>query len=115
MTLPWTVVTPWGAVRAELVLAGASAVLAVVVMLVLVLRRRRRRGADANAAGTAARTGGRDAAPLAAAPSSVDRLRRGLGKTRDGLLARLAPVLGRNRLDPAAMDDIETALLAADV
>ncbi len=111
MTQPWTIVTPWGPVRAELVIAAAVALALVIVLLALVLRRRgRRRTAEPASGATAARR-----TPAAAEPSSFERLRRGLGKTREGLLGRLSPALGRGRLDAGAIEEIETALLAADV
>ena len=43
------------------------------------------------------------------------RLRRGLNRTRSGLLASLSEIGGGQQLDPAMMEDIETALLMADV
>jgi fused signal recognition particle receptor len=109
MTQPWTIVTPWGPVRVELAIAAAVAALAIGALLMLALRRRRR-GARPR---TAAVVG--DRRTPAAEPSSFDRLRRGLGKTRAGLLGRLSPLLGRGRLDAEALEEIETALLAADV
>jgi fused signal recognition particle receptor len=48
-------------------------------------------------------------------PSGTDRLRAGLSKTRGGLLQRLAPLLRRRRLDETGLENLEVALLAADV
>jgi fused signal recognition particle receptor len=47
--------------------------------------------------------------------SSYARLHRGLAKTRQGVMGRLAPILARMRVDDDAMAQIETALLTADV
>ncbi|MBC7092753.1 signal recognition particle-docking protein FtsY [Candidatus Bipolaricaulota bacterium] len=46
----------------------------------------------------------------------LDRLRRGLARTRDGLLGPLeAAVRGKGRLDREALDRLEEILIAADV
>jgi fused signal recognition particle receptor len=92
--------------RPEVVLTIVAG--AVVLTLLAVLARSR----------AARRRESRAALAAVAAPapvSSAERLRAGLDKTRAGLLQRLAPLLGRAALDPSALEEIETALLAADV
>lgn len=42
-------------------------------------------------------------------------LHEGLAKTRSGMLQRILPLLGRPRLDAEALEQLEAALLAADV
>jgi len=42
-------------------------------------------------------------------------MRRGLGKTRRGFLARIRPLLAGTHLGPDALNDLEAALLGADV
>jgi len=42
-------------------------------------------------------------------------LRAGLAKTRSGILQRLLPLLGRERLDAEVVEALETVLLSADV
>jgi len=44
-----------------------------------------------------------------------DRFRRGLTRTRDALVGAVGAALGRRALDPATVDTLEEALLAADV
>src|SRR5262245_66623077 len=44
-----------------------------------------------------------------------DRFRRGLTRTRDALTSVVGAALGRRRLDPATVEALEHALLAADV
>jgi fused signal recognition particle receptor len=96
--------TLFDAIPAETRLAITAAVAVVVIVLLLVLAWRRRRR--------------RDDAPVkdgtSAARPAAD-LGRGLAKTRAGLLQRLLPLLGRERLDPAAVEALEAALLGADV
>ncbi len=89
-------------------IAGGLAVLALILGVLAIARRRQRRRA-------------RSVAParvhVAAAPpeSSFERLRRGLAKTRDGVFAGVADVLGGRALDPSAVEELETALIRADV
>ncbi|HRD41199.1 MAG TPA: signal recognition particle-docking protein FtsY [Prochlorococcaceae cyanobacterium AMR_MDS_5431] len=45
----------------------------------------------------------------------LTRLRRGLQKTRQGLVSQLLDILGDDPLTPDAVDDLETLLLKADV
>lgn len=45
----------------------------------------------------------------------LSRLRRGLEKTRRGLVTQLLETLGDDPLTPEALDDLETSLLRADV
>nr|AUG32399.1 signal recognition particle-docking protein FtsY [Paulinella longichromatophora] len=45
----------------------------------------------------------------------LTRLRRGLQKTRQGLVTQLLDILGDDPLTPEAVDDLETLLLRADV
>ena len=44
-----------------------------------------------------------------------DRFRRGLSRTRDALTGVVGAALGRRTLDPATVEQLELALLAADV
>jgi fused signal recognition particle receptor len=46
---------------------------------------------------------------------SASGLRQGLAKTRAGTFQRLLPLLGRQRVDAEALEQLETALLGADV
>src|SRR5206468_834961 len=99
---------------AALISAGGGLI---VLSLAVVLWRRRvaaRRGGPACPAGRSTERSGRPAS-VGASPASSGRLRAGLTKTRNGLLGRLAPLLGRGRLDAAALEEVEAALLAADV
>ncbi len=57
---------------------------------------------------------GAPAAPVSR-PSDADALYRGLTKTRTGLLARLDAILGRGGLDPSVVEELETALVSADI
>jgi fused signal recognition particle receptor len=50
-----------------------------------------------------------------AAPSWSARLKAGLGLSRDKLSGALAGVFSRRKLDDAALEDLETALLTGDV
>lgn len=93
--------SPEGAVVGAMVALGLVAALAVVVVRRVRLRGRR-------AAPTA-----RERGPGASAPSPG--LETGLARTRSGVLQRLLPLLGRERLDAAAVEAIEAALLGADV
>ncbi len=83
----------------------AGVVLIVVLAIALVLLAWRRRAARDTAATTTA----------AVAEEARPDLRSGLARTRAGLLQRLLPILGRERLDPAAVEEVETVLLGADV
>ena len=112
MTQPWTIATPWGPVRLEIAIAAAALLLLIAFVAWWWRRNRRRRTA---APGAATTVGARAAVSAPAGLSSFDRIRLGLGKTRAGLLDRLAPVLGRRHPDRSALDDIEAALLGADV
>jgi fused signal recognition particle receptor len=96
------------------VLIGAAAGLAVllaVLLVVVAIRLRRRRVPQRQRASP----GGALAEAPAEPASARERLEHGLGKTRRGLLARLSPLLGRRDLDEAALEELETALLSADV
>jgi len=44
-----------------------------------------------------------------------DRFRRGLTRTRDALTQTVGAALGKRVLDPATVEQLEHALLAADV
>ena len=86
-------------VRLEVLLAvavGLALLFAVGLVVLFVKRRRRARG-------------------HVRPESREEALARGLGKTRQGLLGRLAPLLGRREVDAAALEELETALLVADV
>ena len=48
-------------------------------------------------------------------PAMFERLRQGIARTRDTLSRKLKKVLGRNRLDAASRDELESILLGADV
>jgi fused signal recognition particle receptor len=102
---------PWTTIGSDVAAPAAIGVL-VVIAFVLGVLRRRRRTRQRQTAGTA---------PLAPAPqpaeapaSPAERLRRGLARTRSGL-TRLAPLLSRTQLDARDLEDLEAALLAADV
>jgi len=45
----------------------------------------------------------------------LDRLRSGLAKTRDAVVARIATVVGGGKLDEEALEEIEAILIQADV
>src|SRR5262245_46716836 len=86
--------------------AAVAAVLLVATGVVLLLRRRRRRSDRESAAGGAGdRSDHGDTVGLDA----------GLAKSRAGLRQRLLPLLGLSRLDSNARDELEAALLGADV
>ncbi len=90
------------------VMAGVGALILALLAVLLVMRRRRVR---------------RDRSPVSGAESlspasgrgELSGLHGGLAKTRSGMLRRLLPLLGRERLDAEAVEALETALLAADV
>ncbi len=87
------------------VLGALGAVgLAIVIIILLVVVRRRRRASPISSKV--------NARPPQSTPGD---LRRGLAKTRSGLLQRLLPILGRGHLDPEAVEGLEGVLLAADV
>lgn len=82
----------------------AVAVLVVVVVAIAIIVRRRQRPAGAP-----------PPSPRAVAATATPGLREGLAKTRSGMLPRLLPLLGRQRLDADTVEQLEAALLAADV
>jgi len=88
------------------VIGGVVVALVLLLGTVIVLARRRR-------------VAGSPGAEVAPTPASARReptgLRGGLAKTRSGILGRLLPLLGRDRLDVEAVETLEAALLAADV
>ena len=102
----------WQALSAHV---GLSPVVAAAVVITLVVgiaalllwwRVRRRRAAAVGAP--------------AVAPSGTDReargpLSHGLLRTRSGVLQRILPLLGRERLDASSVAELEAALLGADV
>jgi fused signal recognition particle receptor len=96
-------------------LAAAALALIVVVGVLVLVRRRRRRAASAAPDLRATATATRVAAETQPAESSYERLRCGLAKTRDGIFAGLGSVLGGRALDSAAVEELETALIRADV
>src|SRR4051794_32056790 len=110
MMQPWTIATPWGAVRLEIA-AAAAVLFPLAAFLVWWWRRSRRRRAAARAGAQSIRR----ATPEAPRLSSLERVQRGLDKTRAGLVVQLAPVLGQRHVDQTGLDDIEAALLGADV
>ena len=94
---------------------AATTVVGTALLLILALAgvswwRRRARGVPAESKSA----DGSASAPIAggAVPSGLSR---GLAKTRSGMLRRLLPLLGRERLDAEAIETLEAALLAADV
>jgi len=91
--------------------AGACTAVLVLAVGWLFLRRWWRRQASLRI-----RTGVSAVAPApTAAESPYERLHRGLAKTRQGVMERLAPILARVRVDDDALAQIERALLTADV
>lgn len=93
-----------------LLLAAVTVLVALLVTIVALCVRRRRRTRPAPAARTAAT----DAAPRGE-PSAYDRLRDGLARTRQSFLGSLSGVLRGRTLDAAAVEELETALIRADV
>ena len=89
-------------------IAAGLVVLVLIGVALAIGRARRRRRATAVSPAP-----GRAAAPPQ--ETSFDRWRRGLAKTRDGVFAGIAGVLGGRALDPAAVEELETALIRADV
>ncbi len=99
--------------EAVLVAAAVAALLAALLLaglLTALVRWRRRRSRAATTAESA--TGAAPAAVAAAAPASF---RAGLAKTRHLLGDRLGSLLGRDRELGAWLDDLEEALIIADV
>lgn len=92
---------------AAIAVAGVVLLVSMVALLIWAVARRRRRRED-----TSAERAPSGAAPTVAAPATLSR---GLSRTRAGLLQRLLPLLGRDRLDAASAAELEEALLAADV
>lgn len=87
-------------------IAGAVAGVALVLLIALLWRYRRRGDVpSAGAQSAAGRGGARRGSPF----------RQGVAKTREGLLGRLGGLLDRRALDSGARDELEAALLAADV
>jgi fused signal recognition particle receptor len=91
----------------------AAAVVGLLVTLVtvmwLLVRRRRRRASRPDEPAESETSG------VVASASPAAPLSRGLSRTRSGLLQRILPLLGRERLDPDSAAELEAALLAADV
>jgi fused signal recognition particle receptor len=87
-----------------LVAIATAVVLLLALVVTLWLRRRRRVAPDDSLEDAAAKT--------ARQPPG---LRAGLAKTRSGILQRLLPLLGRERLDSETVEALEAALLSADV
>ncbi len=97
------------AVPPPVLAAAVAVILLVLAVIVVLLRRRSRRVAPASAARRVR------AAQPAPARSPYERLRQGLAKTREGLLGSVTTVLAGRALDAAAVEDLETALIRADV
>jgi len=85
----------------------ASIAVAAVLLVVLAACLLRRRGA--------ARAAPAVGSLLASGRPTPAGLWQGLAKTRGGMLQRLLPLLGRRRLDAGAVEELEAALVAADV
>jgi fused signal recognition particle receptor len=94
---------------AAIAAAVAALLVAIIALLVWVRARRRRTRSPGEGGAKPARSG--------AVPADTGRaaLSRGLSRTRAGLLQRLSPFLGRERLDAASAVELEEALLGADV
>ena len=107
----WSTLDPTADSRAALAITAAIALLLLIGALAL-LRARRRRTARTAAGVPPEATRARQAA---VPESSFERLRRGLAKTREGVFAGLAGILGGRALDATAVEELETALLRADV
>lgn len=103
MTGTWQVTDAIG-VPVAAALAVGAVLLALLVLVVLLVRRRR-----------ATDGGATEVASPGAAVDVEASMRRGLARTRSSMLQRLLPLLGRNRLDPADVDALESVLLGADV
>ena len=89
----------------EAIALTVLAALVIVALVVVVLRARRRRAGGTPPAGA---EGAEPAGPR-------ERLAVGLGKTRRDLLGRVSPLLARRDVDDAALEELEAALLTADV
>jgi fused signal recognition particle receptor len=86
---------------------AAATIIGVAMMLAFfIVWRRRGRGTQAESESLEKGT---------SAGATSSGLSRGLAKTRSGVLHRLLPLLGRERLEAGAVEAIEAALLAADV
>ena len=104
----WSTLDPQARLIVEI--AGVALLAVLVVAAWLAVRRARRRR------GAVSRAPGRGEPERTIPPeSSFDRLRRGLAKTRGGLFSGLGAILGGGSLDPAAVEELETALIRADV
>src|SRR5882672_7887074 len=56
------------------------------------------------------------ASPQGGAPSLLDRLKAGIQKTRSGLMEKLEDaVSGRKEIDAAVLEELEYALITADI
>lgn len=91
----------FGEIPTASVLAVGGAVIGLVVIFVVIAGRRR-----ARVAGVPLRSETAVQSP---------GMREGLAKTRSALFQRILPLLGRPRLDAEAIEQLEAALLAADV
>ncbi len=102
----------WQALSAGVGLSPAATAAVIVAFLVTIIallvwwRMRRRRGRTARAP---------VAPPTAAERAKPASLSRGLSRTRSGVLQRILPLLGRERLDASSVAELEEALLGADV
>ena len=91
-----------------LVVVGAAAAGLVVVLVALGIARRRKRSQPALDEGATS-------APEAAAQRTPVTLLQGLGKTRQGLLARLQSAWGANQDTETRLAELEEVLIASDV
>ncbi len=106
----------------EIVLGIAGAVLVVVLLAALPLvagrRRLRRQEADMAPTGTATSVAEAEAAPAAAAEEVIAprrRFRERLGKSRNAFARGMTGLLTRGAADETAWEELEEALLGADV
>src|SRR5687767_14959793 len=104
MNTTWQVTDAMG-VPIAAVVAIAIVLLGALVAVVLVARRRRR----------VADSDGSPASPTVSNNLAVSPMRRGLARTRSGMLQRLLPLLGRSSLDAADVETLEEVLIGADV
>jgi fused signal recognition particle receptor len=107
----WSTLNPSADPRVALAIAAAITVLLLIGVLALRRARHRRAARTVTDASSEAIRPRQEPAP----ESSYERLRRGLAKTREGVFAGLAGILGGRGLDAAAVEELETALLRADV
>jgi fused signal recognition particle receptor len=105
----WSTLDPQARVAVEI--AGVALV-AVLVVLAVWFIARTMRGRRDDSSPLRGRGESPSTAPI---ESSFDRLRRGLAKTRSGVFGGLGAILGSNSLDPTAVEELETALIRADV